>query len=639
MNPRRGLIGFFIFVFLLSGISLITLVIDDKKDLSSLASTGVTLSKEKALPDLSFSQNLLQYHGVSGTDIPVNLQYDNSLWLPPESNDKDNVFINRRQYYSVRVVPSAEISEPQLGKFLGSDFVLVKKISPVQTLLPGWKMVSFLYKFYGEDKGVELWQGDSNFSLLVVLPKGATHEDILTFVKGFADSSQKVKGISTTQDDSARLAALSRPSVVLILTNYCSKAKLGTIPNTVISNKEYPFCLSATGTGFFVNPNGYIATNGHVVNIGPQTALLAAVTTGQFNDLLVDYTAAYLQQSGLVVPRDQIVEKVKESLNTKESLYQLAGAIDRLRTTNLLSIQGDDYKYFIQAGSTPIQITKSGVNTGKDILSARLIGFDYAEPTSEGFSSSDVALLKVEGNNFPALPLGSLEDVTTGEELQIIGFPGIAGGNNSVLLDSSANAEPTITRGVVSALKKAKGNQKNLIQTDASINHGNSGGPALDSNGKVIGIATYGLMPEEGGGNYNFLRDIGDLKDLMNKYNVDQNSGPTYQSWKNGLNNYWLSYFKYAKTDFTKTKELYPIHPSVDKYLKETNSKINSTADITPMFTRAQRKIYMTISGVVMSISVIGILFLLIAGKKMSSGKQNLIYSNPPQNPPPVQTF
>jgi S1-C subfamily serine protease len=86
----------------------------------------------------------------------------------------------------------------------------------------------------------------------------------------------------------------------------------------------------------------------------------------------------------------------------------------------------------------------------------------------------------------------------------LIGFPGIAMGSNSQLLDPSANAEPTFTRGVVSAFKQAKGNRKNLIQTDDSINHGNIGGPAISSDGRVVGLATYGLTPTEGGGNFNF---------------------------------------------------------------------------------------------------------------------------------------
>lgn len=633
MNPRRGLIGFFIFLFLLSGISLITLVIDDKKDLSSLASTGVSSGKQPPLAGISTSENLQTYQALTAKGIPVNFRYDSTIWLAPSPNDKDNVFVNRKQLYSVRVLPKEDISESTIGKILGPNFVFVKKISATP-LNSNWMINSYLYKFFGQEKTVEYWQGSANYSLLVVLSQNATHEDVVSFAQYLL--GEKVKGVSTTQDDSARLTALSRPSVVLVLTNYCSKAKFGNIPGTTLTNKEYPFCLSATGTGFFVNSNGYIATNGHVVKIGPQTALLAGVTTGQFNDLLIDYTQAYLQQTGITLPRDQVAQKVTETIANKEGLYQMAGAIDVLLNNNLLTISGDNYKYFIQAGNTPIQVTKSGsVNTGNDIIEGQLIGLDYQEPSDKiGFTSSDVALIKVSGNNYPALPLGSLTDVSSGEEIQIIGFPGIAGANDSILLDTSANAEPTITRGVVSALKKAKGNQKNLIQTDASINHGNSGGPAIDSNGNVIGIATYGLVPEEGGGNYNFLRDIGDLKDLMAKYNITSDVGPTYKEWQNGLNNYWLSYFKYAKTNFSKVKELYPIHPTVDKYLSAATKLINTPSDQTPIFTRNQRRIFMAISGSVMLASVLGIIIVFISGK-YNRPKQNIIENGLT----PVQTF
>ena len=638
MNIRRGLIGLFVLLFLLSSVSMFTLVMDDRKDLSSRASIGLVSHQQLSLDETKIASGTAIFQkSLSGGD-QINIAYDSSSWLAPANTDKDLIFLNRRDLSSVRVLTGSLIQSSN-PLSMDSNFVLVRKNKDTVSS-QGWKISDFSYKFFGQDKNVQVWTKDK-FTLIAILPALASSDSIDKFSQGISLGNNKVKGTSTSVDDSARLAALSRPSVVLILTNYCGKAEVASIPGTSISGKSYPFCLSATGTGFFVTPDGYIATNGHVTQIGPQTTLLAGVTTGQFNELLVDYTEAYLAQTGVVVPRDQIETKVKESLGNKDSLYQLAGALETLRQNNLLSFNSSDYKYFVQAGQTPIQISKnSGVNVGIDILSAKLIGFDYQEMDPKvGFVSSDVALLKVTGENFPALPLGSLEDITTGSELQIIGFPGVANGNNSFLLDASANAEPTITRGVVSALKKAKGDQKNLIQTDASINHGNSGGPAIDKDGKVIGIATYGLMPEEGGGNYNFLRDIGDLKSLMEKYNVTASTGKTYDTWKQGLDSFWLSYYRYAKTDFTQVESLYPIHPTVQKYISEAKSKAGTGEDKTPMFSRQDRRLYLTISGILMVISLLSIIGLSIADRLAQNKKKNIIFAPTNTPMPPVQTF
>ncbi len=101
----------------------------------------------------------------------------------------------------------------------------------------------------------------------------------------------------------------------------------------------------------------------------------------------------------------------------------------------------------------------------------------------------DVALLKIMGGNFPFIPLGNSDEVIIGEWV-------IALGNPFGLFDVSA--KPTVTVGVVSATDMdfqgeyaIEGRSyTDMIQTDASINGGNSGGPLVNSLGECIGINT-----------------------------------------------------------------------------------------------------------------------------------------------------
>lgn len=99
--------------------------------------------------------------------------------------------------------------------------------------------------------------------------------------------------------------------------------------------------------------------------------------------------------------------------------------------------------------------------------------------------TSDVALLKIAGEDFPHLKLGNSEDV-------IIGEWAIAFGNPFGLFDN--NAKPTVTVGVVSNIGvnfQQEGRiYKNMIQTDAAISSGNSGGPLVNATGEVIGMNT-----------------------------------------------------------------------------------------------------------------------------------------------------
>ncbi|MBN1637840.1 MAG: trypsin-like peptidase domain-containing protein [Ignavibacteriales bacterium] len=99
---------------------------------------------------------------------------------------------------------------------------------------------------------------------------------------------------------------------------------------------------------------------------------------------------------------------------------------------------------------------------------------------------SDICLLKIEGDRFSYVKFGNSDDV-------IIGEWAIAFGNPFGLFD--VNIKPTVTVGVVSATKMNLGIQSqssfiDMIQTDAAINSGNSGGPLVNSVGEVIGMNT-----------------------------------------------------------------------------------------------------------------------------------------------------
>jgi len=629
VNVKKSLLGLFILFFLISGIGLALLVLDDQNDLSSRAAMGVGSSLRPALDKVSLLEKNSVWDG-SLLNLPLQLSFDESLWLPP--TDLEPVFFHLRSLISVRF-SKEEIDLPTLKILLGENFLAPKQAGPSKSFVIGWQTQTYTSRFLNSPKVIDVWTSDSGISLIAVMPNDLGRGDVLDLVKGISPVSQ-VMGL-TTPDDSARLAAIIRPSVVMILNNYCAQIKY--------TEKAYPFCLAQVGSGFFVNQNGYIATNGHVVTNLPETSLIYGVIGGSLDNLLVDFFQTYLSSlTSLPIDRTLVEQKVKEAHQNKESIYQMAALVGELLKKNFIKIENSTNNFFIQLGNTPIQLSKSGVNSGTDIVSATFVAADYRLPDPViGFSSSDVALLKVSGSGYPALPLGKIDEVSVGSDILVVGFPGVAMGSKSILLDTSANSQPTFTRGVISAFKQAKGDKKNLIQTDASINHGNSGGPAVSSKGNVIGIATYGLAAEEGTGNYNFLRDIADLRALMVKNNVLEEIGETYPAWKTGLENYWISYLKPAQVSFEAVSRLYENHPTVAKYLIETESKIGTPDDKTPRFTRLQRKLYMNVSGGAMAFSVIAIIVLAISNF-IDSKRQREPVSLPPRPhlpSQPIQTF
>ena len=610
MNLQKGLIGLFVLIFLLSSISLVVLVYDDKKDLSSRANGLMRISRPKVLDDLKYQFPVTTWEGDT-YGLPISIDFDQNIWDEP--TDKDLVFHHQTLPVTIRL-SNDFLDLSKISILLGSDFVSPKIISSTSVSIPGWKLQVYQYNFIGEKRNVLVTKNDQGINLMAVYQPNLDIQDITNFISKISVRS-KVKGV-TTQDESAQLATLVRPSVAMVLNRYCAELKFLEAPNFPLSGKNYPFCFVSVGTGFFVNKDGYLATNGHVVKNLPLTTIYYTVNSGNLDPLLTDFLEVYLSQaSKTTVTREAVIKRIKDSHGNKESIYQLAGLIGELYKKNYLKLNNEKNQYFLQLGNNTAQVVSDGVIISEDVVSADYIDVNYSEPNDQtGFVSSDVALLKANGKIFPALPLGQADDVVVGSNLQVIGFPGAAMGAKAMVVDTSSNSEPTITKGVVSAIKEAKGDKRKLIQTDAAINHGNSGGPAITESGKVIGIATYGITPDQESGSYNFLRDIQDLKDLMVKNNVTDDTGEVYGLWKSGLENYWLSYFKYAKNDFEKLKNIYPIHPMVEKYLKESSEKFGTVEDKTPKFTHKTRDVMIKISSWLMFISFFGMVGLILYG-------------------------
>lgn len=119
---------------------------------------------------------------------------------------------------------------------------------------------------------------------------------------------------------------------------------------------------------------------------------------------------------------------------------------------------------------------------------------------------SDMAMLQVsDPSGLRALPLGSQADLAQGDQVNVLGFP------TNELTDFSPTPLQSTT-GTVSVVKESLQSRSdaggdpdlrhypNLIQTDAAINHGNSGGPLVDGNGNLVGINSLTTLETQGQG-------------------------------------------------------------------------------------------------------------------------------------------
>jgi S1-C subfamily serine protease len=153
--------------------------------------------------------------------------------------------------------------------------------------------------------------------------------------------------------------------------------------------------------------------------------------------------------------------------------------------------------YHVVHGASTIQVSFSD----NERFKARLVGVD---------PSTDVAVLKVhvKSRALKALPLGNSDSVRVGDQVIAIGNP--------------FGLDRSVTSGIVSAVQRRieAPNQlsiSHVIQTDAALNHGNSGGPLLNAQGQVIGvnaqIETGGVS--EGNVGIGFAIPINTVKDVV----------------------------------------------------------------------------------------------------------------------------
>lgn len=209
------------------------------------------------------------------------------------------------------------------------------------------------------------------------------------------------------------------------------------------------------------------------INIATVSGAQAAVTTADFSGLVQQVTPA--------VARVNVTKTVSEAelakAQTAELLRQFFG--DRLRIPEQAATPAIEHAY-----GTAFFITKDGymltnhhVVEGADTITVTLNDRTELDATLVGSDErSDVAVLKIKGATFPALPIGDSNSLKVGEPVLAIGSP--------FGFDYSASA------GIVSAKSRNFSRETSVpfIQTDVALNPGNSGGPLFNQRGEVIGI-------------------------------------------------------------------------------------------------------------------------------------------------------
>jgi serine protease Do len=309
--------------------------------------------------------------------------------------------------------------------------------------------------------------------------------------------------------------------------------------------------LSASGSGFSISSDGYIVTNAHVV--AP-------------NDK--DMKAAFIREA-LSDERDAFVQDLSQEGLPHSLAVKYLGALVRWATkTAALSN--------LERRLTALTDSGTGGITFAEGRPAKLVTAGKELP------GKDVAILKVEASNMATIQLGDDAALGTGDRLFVLGFPAPATFNPMLSRDSQK--EPTLTQGVLSA-KKTLRQGFTVLQTDAAMTHGNSGGPVFDEQGRVVGVATFGSVDPNTGrevAGLNFAVPVSVVSELLSQASVRPVEGAATSNYRLALDAFERQWYQRALPLFKEVKALDPAHPSVDRFIAASQAAISEGRDRTP---------------------------------------------------------
>ncbi len=340
----------------------------------------------------------------------------------------------------------------------------------------------------------------------------------------------------------------AKPATVLIISEVSAEVTLNCGGG---SQSVTPTAFRETGTGWFVDPTGWVITNGHVVQPAYETPrwlvnqmAQRAVTSACLGPAL---TAAKLMPGDNPAAEDALKRKlldkvlpsVKVTVNPQISVVLSSGK----------RLKAEVKKY------SPPASTEPGAPSARDL-----------------------ALLKVPDGDYPVLPLADTTDVQIGDPIRILGFPGVVLSHE--LLNESASLDASVTTGAVSGLKQDKANHP-FIQTDASAAWGNSGGPAINSRGELVGVLTFvSLAPGAEGSivqGFNFAIPARTVKNFVSDTPVKLNQmGKFDQAWFAGLRDFFTENWGGAKRKIEEADKIQPGLVDVKRMLGEATEKVKN---------------------------------------------------------------
>lgn len=313
--------------------------------------------------------------------------------------------------------------------------------------------------------------------------------------------------------------------------------------------------IVSSGTGFFITGDGYLVTNSHIL----------------------DRDSEYIRSKFILSTYEEVTNGNIRSLEaaweirfTDEQRTLLNNAYSVIYSQVSSMILNDlKREIFVQT-----RVDRNGESLEIRRMPARIIIKGKPMP------GKDVAVLKVdEVKEMPVLSVSKDSMARIGERVWVYGYPEPVTSN--LYLARETSSEPTLTEGIVSAVKKSIGGWP-VIQMDAAITHGSSGSPVSNTSGEVIGLATFGSLEQTSGKlseAYNFAIPVSIVQQFLDSVKVVPAMSQASISYNRGVNYFYEQFYAKALQQFQAVQKLNPDFPRISYYISQSERNINAGLD------------------------------------------------------------
>src|SRR6266852_7336977 len=406
-------------------------------------------------------------------------------------------------------------------------------------------------------------------------------------------------------DPVVRAVDMARPAVVRIFTDINSQLTVKFSPKQSIT---FPlgggyYRSTFTGTGTFISAHGDILTADHVIN-PPHDDQLNQDLYMQAAPDIADYINKHVP-SDSPVTQDEVTQELSSG--------QLASHLRYGKTQSLVYLSTD---YSGPLTATKLHKVPAQLQAPVDCIEAQ-----------SSADAQDVAIVHANFNDTASVQLGDSSSVHEQDMLTIIGFPG-----NGDVSDLPTNLLTSSVNQIMVSSLKTTDQGAQVIQVSGNVEDGDSGGPALDSNGNVVGIVSFGLS---GQGSTNFLQASDSARVLVQSRHRDTTPVPFEKAWLQAFNDFAAStpgqWYK-AQQELATLHSHYPAFQALIPYLQYAQTQAKCSGGACPhqaspptSSTHSQSKTISPLAWTILAAMVIIVLTLALFAQNLRRRKKNVL--------------